>query len=147
MLDESLASRIAAERARRQRLITDQRMLAARVGSKSKRVSAPFHPVRVLMPCNAEPNPASPHASARDARLAAQREASHDTVRSFDGRTADEVDAAFTRLMAESTLPLEKQRGLTEVYNRDADARRRYSMLCEFSTYLRPRPSRVAVTC
>ena len=79
-------------------------------------------------------------AAAEEARLAkatAARLAVHDLARSFDGRTADQIDADWELLLTESSLSAEKRARLDETF-RAEDARARYTMLCEFSTYLKP---------
>lgn len=77
---------------------------------------------------------------AKAEEAAALRLALHDQLRAFDGRTADEVDAAFEVLLTESDLDEDKRCGLMEEFL-DSDSRRRYSMLLQFSTLLRTRRS------
>ena len=72
------------------------------------------------------------------AKAAAARVASHDEFRSFDSRTAEEVDTAFECMIAESSLCEAKRRSLLETFTKDDNSRRRYSMLLEFESYLRP---------
>ncbi len=79
---------------------------------------------------------------AKAAQAACEREALHDQLRSFDGRTDEEVDDAFRALVARANLGAEKKLSLITAYESEADARRRYSMLNEYSNYLRPSAAR-----
>lgn len=64
--------------------------------------------------------------------------------------TPQEVDEAWKALI-EETLPPEKQEALMQTYEDEPDARNRYNMLLEFSSYLRqvrtPTLTRVALPC
>jgi hypothetical protein len=53
-----------------------------------------------------------------------------------DMMSPQEVDAAWRRLL-EETLPEEKRELLMSSYENESDPHRRYSMLLEFSSYLR----------
>ena len=131
---ESLASRIAAERAQRQRRHRPN-------GAQTDRVRLPaaaMMPRRPLVVIRSNCTPTSPSSSpSTSAKERVERSSSHDLLRSFDGRTDKQVDSAFERLLLQSCLPVAKQRCLMELYV-DADVRRRYSMLREFTTYLKP---------
>ncbi len=53
-----------------------------------------------------------------------------------DGLSPEDIDDAWRRLL-EETLPPDKQEALWETWNDEPNYRRRYSMLLEFSSYLR----------
>ena len=55
----------------------------------------------------------------------------------IDGMSALQVDEAWQALLEECLPDPDKRKGLMEAYEQESDPRTRYSMLVEFSSYLR----------
>lgn len=81
----------------------------------------------------------SAHLNARRGLQGGGASAASDEVMG-DGMNAEQVDEAWRALLEECLPDPEKRMGLMKAYEQESDPRTRYSMLVEFSSYLRQVP-------